>query len=261
ASFIASAMVAAAKAENQSPLNAGTSWGSASHTKRSQTRAGMARKTQMYPQATARSGAHGLARSSATTRPSASPKAMATTVSRIVILTPSMNAGDVSASKKTDGLKSTLSPHGNGHPGRQRLLDDVQHHRIHLIFLGERAQRSVALEPFQGRRERCLQIRFVFLEVDPVGVGLRRRVPDLVFVRVLDHPVRDGGIRLPDRVHPTDDDLLKLIGDLRIAGDLDGRFSGIGAGLVLRIDPLLNDAARLDRHLFAAEVVERLDVL
>jgi hypothetical protein len=37
-------------------------------------------------------------------------------VSVIVILTPSMKAGDVSASKKTDGLKSTLRPHGNGQP-------------------------------------------------------------------------------------------------------------------------------------------------
>src|SRR5438067_6051123 len=190
-------MVAAAKAENQSPLNAGTSCGSACQTKRSQTRAGMARKTQMYPQATARSGAHGLARSSATSKPRARPKAMATTVSVIVILTPSMNAGDVSASKNTDGLKSTLSPHGNGQPGRQRLLDDVQHHRVHLIFLGKRAQRSVALERLQGRRERRLQIGFVFLEVDPVGVCLGCRVPDLVFVRVLDHPIRDGGVGLP----------------------------------------------------------------
>src|SRR2546428_8910046 len=174
----------------------------------------MARKTQMYPQATARSGAHGLARSRATTKPRASPKAMATTVSVMVILTPSMNAGDVSASKKTDGLKSTLRPQEMASPGRQRLGDDVQHHRVHLVFLGERAQRAIGLERLQGRRERRLQIRFVFLEVDPVGVGFRRRVPDLVLGRGLDHPVRGGGVRLPDRIHPTPHELLELAADL-----------------------------------------------
>src|ERR1700737_4569278 len=146
-------------------------------------------------------------------------------------------------------------------PGRYRLLDDVEHHRIHLVFLGKVAQRSVALERLEGRRERGLQIRLVFLEVDSVRVGLRGRVPDLVLARVLEHPVRDGRVRLPYRIHAAYHDLLELVSDLRVARDLDGRLSGFGAGLALRITSLLDNAARLNRHLLATEIVERLDVL
>ena len=74
----------------------------------------MARKIQMYAQAAVLTGAQGLLRRMAMRRPRARPNAMATTVRVIVTLTPSMKAGEVSASKKTDGLKSTLRPHNSG---------------------------------------------------------------------------------------------------------------------------------------------------
>src|SRR5437868_8611971 len=171
------------------------------------------------------------------TRPSASPKTIATTVRAIVISAPWMKVGDVRASKKTDASKFTAQPRMSRRgpavraaPHRSsagRLLDRVQDDRIDLVLLAQLAQRACVLQRLQRSSQRGLEVCLVLLEIDAVGIGLWERIADFVLVRVLQHEVRDGAIGLPHGIHASDHDLLELVRHLGIALDVDGPLVGI----------------------------------
>src|SRR5262245_40045916 len=189
------------------------SCGSAFQTKRSSTRVGIARKTQMYVHAAARTTRNRLSRSSATTSPMTKPRPNETTVSETVTTRPSRRARDVSASRKI-WTSTRAGPHPAGL--RFALLDGIERRRVHLVLRRDGCERAIGLQGGDRRRQRRADVGLALAVVHAVVLVVREGEADLVVAGVLQQPVGHGGVSLPDRVDAAEHDLLELIGDLRV---------------------------------------------